>query len=111
MTSIKKEFPNRIEYHNEQGQCHRTDGPAREWKSGTKEWFINGERHRIDGPARDFANGTKEWLINGKTHREDGPAIEWNDGAKSWYLNDKLYYKEEWEQEVVKIKLKRILDL
>jgi hypothetical protein len=26
------------------GKRHRTDGPARMWKNGDKEWFINGLR-------------------------------------------------------------------
>jgi hypothetical protein len=111
MTSIKKEFPNRIEYHNEQGQCHRTDGPAREWKSGTKEWYINGQWHREDGPAIEFADGYKAWYLNGMRHREDGPAIERKDGFKLYFLNDKNYSEQDYYQEVAKIKLKRILEL
>ena len=47
----------------------------------------------------------------GKWHREDGPALEWNTGSRYWYLNDESYTEKEWEQEVAKIKLKRILDL
>ncbi len=92
MTSIKKEFPNRIEYQNEQGHPHRTDGPAVEWKSG---YFI----------------GEKWWYINGNRHREDGPAVEYTNGNKEWYLNGIEYSEEEWLQEITKVKLKRILDL
>lgn len=68
--------------------------------------------HRIDGPALEGTNGHKAWFINGVRHREDGPAVEYADGAFSYYLNG-IYYnsKEEWETEVVKLKLKRILDL
>ena len=88
MTSIKKEFPNETEYYNEQGLLHRTDGPAIDYISGHKEWYINGIRHR-----------------------EDGPAIEYSSGTKYWYLNDISYSEQEWEQEITKIKLKRILDL
>ncbi len=88
MTSIKKEFPNVTEYYNEQGLLHRTDGPAREYVDGSKEWYINGIRHR-----------------------EDGPAIEWINFCKSWYLYGNYYSEDEWEQELSKIKLKRILDL
>ncbi len=88
MESIKTEYSNRIEYHNEQGYRHRTDGPSIEWN-----------------------NGDKSWWINGKLHREDGPAIEWDDGIKEWYLNNINYSEQEWEQEVAKVKLKRILDL
>ena len=42
MSSIKKEFWDRIIYGNEKGQFHREDGPAREWHNGDKEWFLNG---------------------------------------------------------------------
>ena len=89
MKPTKKEFIYGIEYRNEQGKLHREDGPAIEWKSGTKEWRINGKLHRIDGPA-----------------------IEYSDGSKIWYING-IYYssEEEWQQEVAKIKLKLILDL
>ncbi len=88
MKSIRKEYNDKIEYYNETGQLHRTDGPAVEGYNGYKWWYINGERHR-----------------------EDGPAVETTSGYKEWYLNDKRYSDEEWEQEITKIKLKRILDL
>ena len=44
---------------------HRTDGPAVEWASGTKEWYQDDLRHRVDGPAIEYANGSKRWFING----------------------------------------------
>ncbi len=88
MKSTKKVFLFGIEYQNEQGLIHRTDGPAIEWNDGSKEWRINGKRHR-----------------------EDGPTIERNDGYKSWYLNGFKYTEDEWKEEISKIKLKRILDL
>jgi hypothetical protein len=88
MKSIKKEYKDMIEYLNEQGDLHREDGPAREFKDGTREWWFNGERHR-----------------------EDGPAFEWSDGSKTWWLNGQMYSEQDWQQEVTKIKLKRILDL
>jgi hypothetical protein len=88
MKSNKFEYPNRIEYRNEQGDYHRTDGPAIERNDGYKSCWINGKRHC-----------------------EDGPAIERNDGSKAWYLNDTEYSEQEWKHEVTKIKLKRILDL
>jgi len=68
---------------------HREDGPAIEWSSGSRAWYLNGERHREDGPAVEYADDSKEWYLNGKLHREDGPAIEDPDGYKSWYLNGK----------------------
>ena len=70
-----------------------------------------GDYHRTDGPAYEDTNGYKEWCINGVVHREDGPARVWSDGDVQYYLNDKKYSKEEYEQKVVKFKLKRILDL
>ena len=76
------------EYKNELGEYHRTDGPAIEWNDGDKVWFING-----------------------KFHREDGPAVERNNGRKFWYLNGKEYSEEEFHQEIIKLKLKRLVEL
>ena len=45
-------------------------------------------------------------------HREDGPAIICSDGTGLWYLNGKSYYsKKMYDQEVIKIKLKRFKSL
>ncbi len=75
-------------YKNELGQLHRTDGPAVE------------------------NNFIKIWYINGNKHREDGPAIEYSDGYKRWFLNDMEYSEEEeFKQEVIKLKLKRLVNL
>jgi hypothetical protein len=89
MKSIKTvdEWGN-IRYNNEKGQYHREDGPAI-------------ERH----------NGYKAWWINGLVHREDGPAIVFSDGVEQYWLNGKKYSKKDWEVEVLKMRLKRILDL
>ena len=70
-----------------------------------------GEYHREDGPAYEEDNGYKEWCINDKVHREDGPAVIWSDGEEWYYLYDNRYNKEDWEIEVLKIKLKRIKNL
>ena len=98
------------EYKNDKGQYHRTDGPAVEDNCGDKYWFINGKRHREDGPAIEYSD-YKEWWINGRKHREDGPAIEYRDGNKSWYLNGIKYSEEEYNQELIKLKLKRLIEL
>ena len=98
------------QYKNELGQLHREDGPAQEWDDGSKVWFINGLRHRVDGPAIEWSSGCKRWYINGKLHREDGPAVESYTG-NIFCLNDKLYKKEEYEKELIKIKLKRLINL
>ena len=75
------------EHRNADGQLHRIDGPAVEYKDGTKEWWINGKLHRIDGPAVERANGTKAWYIDGELYRIDGPAVERANGRKEWWIN------------------------
>ncbi len=100
----------RKEYKNELGEYHRTDGPAIE-EDGNKWWFVNGQHHREDGPAVEYSNGTKFWYLNGKRHREDGPAVIWEDGDKWWYINGTTYSEEEYNQEVIKLKLKRLIEL
>ena len=57
---------------------------------GGNYWNQNGKCHRYNGPGVEYANGAKYWYQNGKRHREDGPAIENPDGVKYWYLNGKL---------------------
>jgi hypothetical protein len=52
-------------------------------------------RHREDGPAVEYATGGKVWYINSKRHREDGPAIEYANGNKAWYINGKPLTEEE----------------
>jgi hypothetical protein len=81
-------------------------------KQGTIRYKnIKGEFHREDGPAYENPNGYRVWYINGMIYREDGPAVIFSDGEEWYYLNGKEYSKEEWEQEVVKLKLGRIKDL
>ena len=53
------------------------------------EWYLNGQLHREDGPAIEYKDGYKAWYLNDNRHREDGPAIEFSDGCKEWYINDK----------------------
>lgn len=78
-------------WRNQQGQVHRTDGPAVEYADGYKAWFLNGELHRKDGPAVEAVSGTKIWFLNGKLHRTDGPAVEMADGTKVWWVNDRRH--------------------
>ncbi len=70
----------------------------------------SGKYHRLDGPAVEDG-GYKSWWINGLRHREDGPAIEWSDGTKWWYLNGINYTEEQFHQEIIKLKLKRLVNL
>ena len=88
----------------------RTDGPAVD-NNGSKYWYINGLRHREDGPAVEYSDGYKEWWINDKLHREDGPAVEYSYGGKRWYLNGKEYSEDQYHQELIKLKLKRLIEL
>jgi hypothetical protein len=71
----------------------------------------NGKFHRTDGPAIEIPNGIKAWIVNGEYHREDGPARVGPNGIVDYYLNGKKYTKEDWEREVLKIRLGRIKDL
>ena len=73
--------------------------------------YINGKIHRTDGPAIEWNDGGIEWWINGKRHREDGPACEYISGDKYWYLNGINYTEQEFHQEVIKLKLKRLIEL
>jgi hypothetical protein len=47
----------------------------------------------------------------GQLHRTDGPSVEWDSGSKYWYLNGKEYTEEEFHQELIKLKLKRLVNL
>ena len=71
------------------GLLHRTDGPAVIYDDGTHKWLLNGELHRTDGPAVEFTTGEKFWYLNGLLHRTDGPAVEYANGSKEWYINGK----------------------
>jgi hypothetical protein len=97
-------FQNRTEWRNEEGLLHRLDGPAIEYTSGSKEWYVNGELHRLDGPATEYSHGTTSWWVNGELHRLDGPAIEWSDGYKSWYIEGKKHTEAEFNEKVKQLK-------
>jgi hypothetical protein len=87
MNVIKTVYEDRTEYYNEQGQLHRTNGPAIEFVDGNKYYFKNSIIHREDGPAVEYADGSKEYYKNDLLHREDGPAIENANGDKFYYVN------------------------
>ena len=60
--------------------------------------------HREDGPAIEWKNGSKQWWIDGRLHREDGPAIEYLDGDKEWYYHGKFITnksQEEFEKQIL----------
>jgi hypothetical protein len=78
---------------------HREDGPAIEYVSGEKQWWINDLRHRADGPAVEFVDGSKIWYLHGKCHREDGPAMEEANGHNYWYLDNTHMTFDDWLEE------------
>ena len=41
------------------------------YQYGLMFWYQNGQRHRTDGPAAVFASGFKAWYINGVELTED----------------------------------------
>lgn len=92
-------FDGTIDYrHPETNELHREEGPAVEYPSGTKVWYLNGQPHRVGGPAAEYPDGTKYWYLNGQIHRTDGPAMEHADGTKYWFLNGKEVTKDEFER-------------
>ena len=67
-------------------------------KYGDKRWYQNGELHRTDGPAIEYASGSKSWFQNGKLHCTDGPAMHFGNGTKFWYIDGKKYSFKDWLQ-------------
>ena len=86
------------------GQLHRTDGPAIEYADGRKFWYVNGKLHRLDGPAIEYANGNRFWYINGQLHRTDDPAVEYADGGKAWWIEGTRYTEAEFNLKKTKEK-------
>ena len=88
------------------GLLHRDNGLAFE-SCCKKEWYKNGQLHRLDGPAVEWKDGTKEWYKNGTLHREDGPAIEvpFSKTENEYFLNGFHYLKYEYEYLMSKRKL------
>ena len=82
---------------------------VRVYTSGDTEWRQNGQRHRTDGPAREWSNGIKEWYLNGQRHRTDGPAVEWACGYKAWYIEGKRYSEEQFNQKINPICTKTVV--
>ena len=74
-------------YWYQNGQLHRTDGPAVEYSDGLRYWYQNGVRHRTAGPAVEHPDGSRYWYQNGIRHRTDGPAVEYPNGSKEYWIN------------------------
>ena len=75
---------------------------------GNKVWYQNGQLHRTDGPAVELANGTKAWYQNDQQHRTDGPAVELANGRKEWFIDNIKYTKKEFREYQLIIKLAKI---
>ncbi len=77
------------EWHKEDGEIHRVDGPAiiiRDPENPEpplfEGWYRHGKLHREDGPAITRRKGAcleQEWWQNDVLHRENGPAELWLD--------------------------------
>jgi hypothetical protein len=61
-------------------------------KEVTRWYNKSNQLHREDGPAVEYASGYKFYYINGKCHREDGPAVKYVIGSVGFENGDKLYY-------------------
>ncbi len=108
----KYEYINRVEYRDENGVLHREDGPAVIYNSGEENWYKKGRIHRENGLPAIIKKEYKLYIVNGKKHNEYGPGYENIDGTIWWYLNDTLYMdEEEYKQELIKLKLKRLVEL
>jgi hypothetical protein len=73
-------------WNDENGQLHRTTGPAYDDDSLT-EWRIHGVLHREGGPAKIVKQtGTKYYYRHGFLHRHDGPAVIHANGKEEYFV-------------------------
>jgi hypothetical protein len=97
-------------WRDSKGQFHRLDGPAIEYISGSKAWYVEGKPHRLDGPAIEWVDGHKAWFKNGKRHRLDGPAVEFAAGDKEWWVDGVEVTEEDYLEAVLLYRCKVVLD-
>ncbi len=107
-------YDDRTEWRNLSGALHREDGPAIEYTSGCKKYFLNGELHREDGPAIEWPDGIiqksfnlenengvcysgRSWWKHGKMHRIGGPALIIDNGLSEWWVDGVQYSEIEYE--------------
>ena len=84
------------------GLKHRENGPAAEYKDGTRMWFINGKLHREGGPAVIIPSKGNHYYYKGDLHRLDGPAVEFFDSYKEYWVYGDRYANEEEYLEAIK---------
>ena len=70
----------------------------------SSEYYPSKALHRTDGPAMEYASGYKAWWVDGKRHRTDGPAVETTDGSKYWFINSVAYGKGQFNELVEEVK-------
>jgi len=90
-TKVEENHHGTKRYYNDKEQLHRLDGPAVEFKDGTKYWYINGNNHRNIDPSNQWQYRIKYWCFKDKAHRIGGPcssAFSW------WFIHGKEYSKE-----------------
>jgi hypothetical protein len=75
----------------ENKKLHRLDGPAIEYKDGTKVWYYKGRKHRDDGPAYEGNDGDKSWYIHDHLHQENAPAVIYANGDEEWWYKHQLH--------------------
>ena len=84
------------------------------YKDGTVSVGVHLNRilHRLCGPAIEYVSGTKVWFIDNKIHRIDGPAVEWHTGNKNWYIENERLTEEEFNQHplVIEHKFQKALE-
>jgi len=53
-------------YYKDEAQTilHREDGPAMEWKDGSKAYYRNNAIHRLDGPALYNNYNDRGWYVD-----------------------------------------------
>lgn len=90
-----------VEAYYVHGVLSRTDGPARTFADGTREYWVEGVRSRpeSEGPAVEYprpyggwASGPDEWWQDGRLHRVGGPALEPFRTDDGWLPGPGLYF-------------------
>ncbi len=60
---------------------------------GHYNWLVNGVLHREDGPAIEYKNGTKKWWLNGRYYYFQE---EWFDKLTSEQQEKALWNMDNW---------------
>jgi hypothetical protein len=80
-------------------------------KNGDKKWYNSeGELHRLEGPAWEYKDGYKEWWVNGKLHRLDGPAMEYLNGAEYYWVDGVEFDEQDYLEAVLLYICKQVLE-